>query len=166
MPSSTLQVSQVKYHTKAMSTFHQINAFEEDGFLMLDMCCSDDGQAINNYLIQNLRKSGDALDEVRIELLTHTWINTLCVVTGGKVHYCTLTQIRSEQRWIFFPIVLQLLDASGFTQFVLSNKYLLRALETWWSFSFPLNEYKVLHQKNFCSVLFCFYVLFLCTHKR
>lgn len=31
---------------------------------MLDMCCSDDGQAIDNYLIQNLRKSGDALDKV------------------------------------------------------------------------------------------------------
>lgn len=60
------QVCSVKYHTKAFSTFHQINAFEEDGFLMLDMCCSDDGQAINNYLIQNLRKSGDALDEVSI----------------------------------------------------------------------------------------------------
>lgn len=57
----------MKYHTKAMSTFHQINAFEEDGFLILDMCCSDDGQAINNYLIQNLRKAGDALDEVSIE---------------------------------------------------------------------------------------------------
>lgn len=60
----TGEVSSVKYHTKAFSTFHQINAFEEDGFLMLDMCCSDDGQAINNYLIQNLRKSGDVLDEV------------------------------------------------------------------------------------------------------
>lgn len=61
---SALQVLQVKYHTKAISTFHQINAFEEDGFLMLDMCCADDGQAIDNYLIQNLRKSGDALDKV------------------------------------------------------------------------------------------------------
>lgn len=60
----TGQVSPVKYHTKAISTFHQINAFEEDGFLMLDMCCQDDGGAINNYLIQNLRKSGDALDTV------------------------------------------------------------------------------------------------------
>ncbi|KAK0154714.1 Beta,beta-carotene 9',10'-oxygenase [Merluccius polli] len=60
----TGQASAVRYHTKAISTFHQINAFEEDGFLMLDMCCSDDGQAINNYLIQNLRQSGDALDQV------------------------------------------------------------------------------------------------------
>lgn len=69
--SSVLQPSSVKYHTKAISTFHQINAFEEDGFLMLDMCCADDGQAINNYLIQNLRKSGDALDEVRISADFH-----------------------------------------------------------------------------------------------
>ncbi|XP_040007461.1 beta,beta-carotene 9',10'-oxygenase-like isoform X1 [Xiphias gladius] len=67
----TGEVSSVKYHTKAISTFHQINAFEEEGFLMLDMCCSDDGQAINNYLIQNLRKSGDALDAV---------YNTMCRV--------------------------------------------------------------------------------------
>uniref|UniRef100_A0AAY4CS67 Uncharacterized protein n=1 Tax=Denticeps clupeoides TaxID=299321 RepID=A0AAY4CS67_9TELE len=54
----------MKYHTKPLSTFHQINAFEENGFLVIDMCCSDDGNAINNYLIQNLRKSGAALDEV------------------------------------------------------------------------------------------------------
>lgn len=58
------EVIPIKYHTKAISTFHQINAFEEDGFLMLDMCCADGGQAISNYLIQNLRKSGEALDEV------------------------------------------------------------------------------------------------------
>lgn len=54
----------VKYYTKALSTFHQINAFEQDGFLMLDMCCSDDGEAINNFLIQNMRQSGEALDEM------------------------------------------------------------------------------------------------------
>ncbi|XP_007563249.1 beta,beta-carotene 9',10'-oxygenase isoform X1 [Poecilia formosa] len=58
------EVIPMKYHTKAISTFHQINAFEEDGFLMVDMCCSDGGQAISNYLIQNLRKSGEALDEL------------------------------------------------------------------------------------------------------
>ncbi|XP_030648615.1 beta,beta-carotene 9',10'-oxygenase [Chanos chanos] len=56
--------SRVKYHCKAMSTFHQINAFEQEGFLMVDLCCSDNGEAINNYLIQNLRKSGEALDKV------------------------------------------------------------------------------------------------------
>ncbi|KAI4875518.1 hypothetical protein NFI96_009699 [Prochilodus magdalenae] len=60
----TGEVSPVKYHTKALSNFHQINAFEEGNFLMVDMCCADDGQAINNFLIQNLRKSGEALDKV------------------------------------------------------------------------------------------------------
>lgn len=54
----------MKYHTKALSTFHQINAFEEDGFLIVDMCCLDDGQALKVYNLQNLRKSGEALDEV------------------------------------------------------------------------------------------------------
>lgn len=62
---STLQVSPVKYRTHPLATFHQINAYEEDGFLIMDLCASDDGQAINNFLIQNLRKSGEALDEVR-----------------------------------------------------------------------------------------------------
>ncbi|MEQ2268699.1 hypothetical protein XENORESO_011508, partial [Xenotaenia resolanae] len=60
----TGEVIPMKYYTKAFSTFHQINAFEEDGLLMLDICCADGGQAISNYLIQNLRKSGEALDEI------------------------------------------------------------------------------------------------------
>ncbi|XP_040049427.1 carotenoid-cleaving dioxygenase, mitochondrial isoform X2 [Gasterosteus aculeatus] len=64
-------VSAVKYLAKPLSTLHQINAYEEDGFLVLDMCASDDGEAINNYNVQNLRKSGEALDEV---------YNTLCRV--------------------------------------------------------------------------------------
>ncbi|CAK6972489.1 beta-carotene oxygenase 2b [Scomber scombrus] len=67
----TGKVSSVKYHTKALSTFHQINAYEEDGFLIMDMCASDDGLAITNYNVQNLRKSGEALDEV---------YNTMCRV--------------------------------------------------------------------------------------
>uniref|UniRef100_A0A673C1K5 Beta-carotene oxygenase 2b n=1 Tax=Sphaeramia orbicularis TaxID=375764 RepID=A0A673C1K5_9TELE len=67
----TGMVSSVKYLAKPLSTFHQINAYEEGGFLIMDMCASDDGQAITNYNIQNLRKSGEALDEV---------YNTLCRV--------------------------------------------------------------------------------------
>lgn len=59
-----MKVSSTKYVAKPLSTFHQINAYEEGGFIILDMCASDDGQAIANYNIQNLRKSGEALDEV------------------------------------------------------------------------------------------------------
>ncbi|XP_051965520.1 carotenoid-cleaving dioxygenase, mitochondrial-like isoform X1 [Xyrauchen texanus] len=65
----TGKLSFVKYYAKPLSTFHQINCYEENGFLIMDICCSDDGQAINNFMIQNLKKSGDALDEV---------YNTLC----------------------------------------------------------------------------------------
>lgn len=64
-----LQLSDIKYYAEPMSTFHQINCFEENGFLIMDMCCSEDGQAINNYLIQNLKKSGNALDEVQFQNL-------------------------------------------------------------------------------------------------
>lgn len=63
-----LKVSSTKYLAKPLSTFHQINAYEEGGFLILDMCASDDGKAITNYNIQNLRKSGEALDEVWVKL--------------------------------------------------------------------------------------------------
>ncbi|XP_030632880.1 beta-carotene oxygenase 2b [Chanos chanos] len=67
----TGKLSSVKYYTKALSTFHQINCYEDNGFLVMDMCSSDDGKAINNYMVQNLRKSGDDLDEV---------YNTMCRV--------------------------------------------------------------------------------------
>ncbi|XP_077448039.1 carotenoid-cleaving dioxygenase, mitochondrial-like isoform X1 [Stigmatopora argus] len=60
----TGEVSPVKYFCKPFANFHQINAFEEDGFLMMDLCCFDDGQLLDIYLLQNLRKSGKALDEV------------------------------------------------------------------------------------------------------
>ncbi|TDH15230.1 hypothetical protein EPR50_G00029610 [Perca flavescens] len=65
----TGKLSSIKYLAKPLLTLHQINAYEEDGFLILDMCASDDGKAINNYNIQNLRKSGEDLDEV---------YNTMC----------------------------------------------------------------------------------------
>ncbi|KAJ8266256.1 hypothetical protein GJAV_G00128340 [Gymnothorax javanicus] len=54
----------VTYRAKALANFHQINAVEQDGFLLLDLCASDDGGAISNYLIQNMRKSGEALDQL------------------------------------------------------------------------------------------------------
>ncbi|XP_061538356.1 carotenoid-cleaving dioxygenase, mitochondrial-like [Phycodurus eques] len=71
IPKKTGKVSSLKYLAQPLSTFHQINAFEEDGCLIVDLCASDDGQAISNYNVQNLRKSGQDLDEV---------YNTLCRV--------------------------------------------------------------------------------------
>ncbi|KAM5142359.1 carotenoid-cleaving dioxygenase, mitochondrial-like [Mantella aurantiaca] len=54
----------VSFHTKAFSTFHQINAFEDGDCIVLDLCCQDDGGAMQIYELQNLRKSGEALSQV------------------------------------------------------------------------------------------------------
>uniref|UniRef100_A0A3Q1CEK9 Beta-carotene oxygenase 2b n=1 Tax=Amphiprion ocellaris TaxID=80972 RepID=A0A3Q1CEK9_AMPOC len=75
----TGKVSNIKYLAKPLSTFHQINAYEEDGFLIMDMCASDDGQAIEAYNIQNLRKSGEALDDVSMIMFPRRFVLPLNV---------------------------------------------------------------------------------------
>ncbi|NXK87163.1 BCDO2 oxygenase, partial [Formicarius rufipectus] len=50
--------------TKPFVTFHQINAFEDSGCVVLDLCCQDDGTSLAMYKLQNLRRSGEALDQV------------------------------------------------------------------------------------------------------
>ncbi|NWV19293.1 BCDO2 oxygenase, partial [Origma solitaria] len=50
--------------TKPFVTFHQINAFEEQGCVVLDLCCQDDGTSLALYTLQNLRRSGEGLDQV------------------------------------------------------------------------------------------------------
>lgn len=48
-----------------MFTLHQINAFEEDGFLVMDMCCGDNGEIIADFTLENLRReSGEDTDKV------------------------------------------------------------------------------------------------------
>ncbi|NXM16601.1 BCDO2 oxygenase, partial [Ploceus nigricollis] len=50
--------------SKPFVTFHQINAFEERGCVVLDLCCQDEGTSLDLYTLQNLRKSGEGLDQV------------------------------------------------------------------------------------------------------
>ncbi|NWR25509.1 BCDO2 oxygenase, partial [Emberiza fucata] len=45
-------------------SFHQINAFEERGCVVLDLCCQDEGTSLALYTLQNLRRSGEGLDQV------------------------------------------------------------------------------------------------------
>ncbi|XP_077105855.1 carotenoid-cleaving dioxygenase, mitochondrial-like isoform X2 [Ranitomeya variabilis] len=52
------------FHTKAFATFHQINAYEDQGCIVLDLCCQDDGAAMATYQLENLRKSGDDLNKI------------------------------------------------------------------------------------------------------
>ncbi|NWH95515.1 BCDO2 oxygenase, partial [Aegithalos caudatus] len=50
--------------SKPFVTFHQINAFEERGCVVLDLCCQDEGTSLALYTLQNLRRSGEGLDQV------------------------------------------------------------------------------------------------------
>lgn len=55
----------MKYRAAPMFTLHQINAFEDNGFLVMDMCCGDDGVVIGDFTLENLRReSGEAMDKV------------------------------------------------------------------------------------------------------
>ncbi|XP_067910178.1 carotenoid-cleaving dioxygenase, mitochondrial-like isoform X2 [Heterodontus francisci] len=60
----TGEVLPFKYYTKAFSTFHHINAFEDNGFIVFDLCCFDNSHVINSLSLQTLRQTGEALDEV------------------------------------------------------------------------------------------------------
>uniref|UniRef100_A0A8C6P8W6 Beta-carotene 15, 15-dioxygenase 2, like n=1 Tax=Nothobranchius furzeri TaxID=105023 RepID=A0A8C6P8W6_NOTFU len=60
----TGQESEVKYRAAPMFTLHQINAFEDNGFLVMDMCCGDDGEIIGDFTLENLRReSVQEMDE-------------------------------------------------------------------------------------------------------
>ncbi|KAM3920985.1 carotenoid-cleaving dioxygenase, mitochondrial-like [Leptodactylus fuscus] len=58
------------FHTKAFATFHQINAFEDQGCIVLDLCCQDDGRAVGLFQLENLRKSGDDLTKLLQQVAT------------------------------------------------------------------------------------------------
>uniref|UniRef100_A0A8C6XCA7 Carotenoid-cleaving dioxygenase, mitochondrial n=1 Tax=Naja naja TaxID=35670 RepID=A0A8C6XCA7_NAJNA len=60
----TGQTLPVQYHSKAFCYFHQINAFEDQGCIVLDLCCFDDGKVFDIVRLQNLHKAGEALDQV------------------------------------------------------------------------------------------------------
>ncbi|KAL0979647.1 hypothetical protein UPYG_G00187750 [Umbra pygmaea] len=60
----TGQQSKVRYCTPAMFTLHQINAFEDQGFLVMDMCCGDNGEVIGDFTLENLRRpAGEEMDK-------------------------------------------------------------------------------------------------------
>ncbi|XP_066510270.1 carotenoid-cleaving dioxygenase, mitochondrial-like [Hoplias malabaricus] len=68
----TGQLSKTRYYTSAMFTLHQINAYEEHGHLILDMCCGEEGNVIGEFTLENLRKAtGQELDK---------FYNSLCTV--------------------------------------------------------------------------------------
>ncbi|XP_062816869.1 carotenoid-cleaving dioxygenase, mitochondrial isoform X2 [Anolis carolinensis] len=66
----TGQVLPIKYCSKAFMNFHQINAFEDQGCIVLDLCCQDDGTAMDVYRLQNLHQTGEALDQTYNSIAT------------------------------------------------------------------------------------------------
>ncbi|KAK1336334.1 hypothetical protein QTO34_004140 [Cnephaeus nilssonii] len=58
------------YCSKPFVTFHQINAFEDQGCVVIDLCCQDNGRNLEVYQLQNLRKAGEELDQVYNSLAT------------------------------------------------------------------------------------------------
>lgn len=61
---SSIQLIKTKYYSSAMFTLHQINAYEDNGYLIMDMCCGDDGNVIGDFTMENLQASGEELDKV------------------------------------------------------------------------------------------------------
>ncbi|KFO20744.1 Beta,beta-carotene 9',10'-oxygenase [Fukomys damarensis] len=60
----TGQILPGMYYSKPFVSFHQINAFEDQGCIVIDLCCQDDGGNLDIYQLQNLRKAGEGLDQV------------------------------------------------------------------------------------------------------
>ncbi|NXO73859.1 BCDO2 oxygenase, partial [Phainopepla nitens] len=60
----TGQVLPGRWSSEPFVSFHQINAFEERGCVVLDLCCQDEGTSLALYTLQNLRRSGEGLDQV------------------------------------------------------------------------------------------------------
>ncbi|RXN32028.1 beta,beta-carotene 9, 10 -oxygenase-like protein [Labeo rohita] len=67
----TGQLIKTKYYSSAMFTLHQINAYEDSGYLIMDMCCGDDGNVIGDFTMENLRASGEELDKFFSSLCTN-----------------------------------------------------------------------------------------------
>lgn len=71
------QESEVRYSAAPMFTLHQINAFEDNGFLVMDMCCGDNGEVIADFTLENLRRdSGEEMDKVNAYSVTQNHMQT------------------------------------------------------------------------------------------
>lgn len=93
MSSLLLQILPLQYHSKAFCFFHQINAFEDQGCIVLDLCCFDDGETFDIYRLQNLHKAGEALDQVPL----------LCPPQGSFILQTSLVSPRGVGRWCSSP---------------------------------------------------------------
>ncbi|KAM3868222.1 beta-carotene 15, 15-dioxygenase 2, like [Diretmus argenteus] len=107
----TGEESKVRYHGEPMFTLHQINAFEDNGFLVMDMCCGDDGDVIGDFTLENLRKDAGELDEFYNALCRNLPRRYVLPLTVGEdtpldqnlvtLHYCTATARLTRPREVY-----------------------------------------------------------------
>ncbi|KAE8592642.1 hypothetical protein XENTR_v10018831 [Xenopus tropicalis] len=60
----TGELHPVTFHALPFGMFHQINAYEDKGCIVFDLCSLKDGKILSVYQLQNLHKAGQALDQV------------------------------------------------------------------------------------------------------
>uniref|UniRef100_A0A3Q1BZR9 Beta-carotene 15, 15-dioxygenase 2, like n=1 Tax=Amphiprion ocellaris TaxID=80972 RepID=A0A3Q1BZR9_AMPOC len=99
--------SEVKYCAAPMFTLHQINAFEDSGFLVMDMCCGDDGEVIADYTLENLRRdTGEEMDKVNaFRLLQQKYFSynsvSVCIIVQTKTNpgevYMTHEELHDDE---------------------------------------------------------------------
>ncbi|KAG7178077.1 Beta,beta-carotene 9',10'-oxygenase-like 1 [Homarus americanus] len=51
------------YQADTFFTFHAINAYEEDGHLIVDLCCFDDGSVVNQIWLENIVNPTEAFNK-------------------------------------------------------------------------------------------------------
>lgn len=63
MERSSGKIVDTKYTADGFSFFHTINAYEEDGHVVIDVCCYDDGNVIKNLYKKSLEQQDTAAYE-------------------------------------------------------------------------------------------------------
>lgn len=92
----------VTFCAQPFMSFHQINAYEDQDCIVLDLCSMDGGGAINMFSLQNLRKSGQALTEIYQKVpksYPHRFVLPLNADTNSKqetkyLNYSSATAVR------------------------------------------------------------------------
>ncbi|ROT75094.1 hypothetical protein C7M84_006380 [Penaeus vannamei] len=84
------RVLKADYQADTFFTFHAINAFEEDGHLVVDLCCFDDGAVVNQIWLENILEPTETFNKAlqatprRYVLPLNTEVNSVLQATPGK----------------------------------------------------------------------------------
>lgn len=74
-----------KFLSEAFTFFHTINAFEDDGHLVVDLCSYEDGRVLSNLYIQSLASEYDT-NGIQANILKSE-ARRYVLPIASKVHY-------------------------------------------------------------------------------